>query len=115
MGILAATGLTFSGDAMELGVLAYVLPALQAQRWHISQAAADSVASATFVGMLVGAAPWGMFSDAYGRRTGWLVTTALTAGAGVVSAALPNPLELDAWIWVSSQIWACAGLLGPPW
>ena len=40
--------------------------------------------------MLVGAAPWGMFSDAYGRRTGWLVTTALTAGAGVVSAALPN-------------------------
>lgn len=87
--VLIATGLTWSGDAMELSVMAYVLPVLQ-HEWAVSQPAADSFASIIFVGMLVGAFGWGLLSDAYGRRVGWQASTALTAIAGVLSAAAPD-------------------------
>ena len=87
--ILIATGLTWSGDAIEMSVMAYVLPALK-DEWKIPQAAADSFASVLFFGMLLGALPWGLLSDSFGRRVGWLSTTALTAIAGMLSAASPE-------------------------
>ena len=86
---LCATGLTWSGDAMELAVLAYVLPRLR-DEFGLSQAVADGLASTVFAGMLVGSLAWGALSDAYGRRRGWLVTTALTALAGLASALTPD-------------------------
>lgn len=86
---LVAAGLTWSGDAMEMSVMAYVLPSLKAE-WQVSQAAADSLASVIFAGMLIGALGWGIFSDAYGRRFGWLLTAALTAVAGLLSALAPS-------------------------
>ena len=86
---LCATGLTWSGDAMELAVLAYVLPRLR-DEFGLSQAVADGLASTVFAGMLIGSLAWGAFSDAYGRRRGWLVTTALTALAGLASALTPD-------------------------
>ena len=58
------------GDAMELTVIAFVLPVL-AVEWNVPQATADSLASIMFVGMLVGALLWGIFTDHYGRRAGW--------------------------------------------
>ena len=84
-----ATGLTWSGDAMEMSVIAYVLPMLVAE-WDVSQPAADSFASIIFVGMLLGALGWGVLCDAFGRRVGWQLSTALTAVAGVLSAAAPS-------------------------
>ena len=87
--VLVATGLTWSGDAMEMSVMAYVLPALRCS-WGVSQFAADSFASVVFFGMLLGALGWGLLSDAVGRRIGWLSTTALTAVAGLLSAAAPD-------------------------
>ena len=87
--LIAAAGLTWSGDAMELSVMAYVLPVLR-DEWGISQPAADAFASILFAGMLAGALAWGLFSDAYGRRVGWQATTALTAVAGMLSAAAPE-------------------------
>ena len=86
---IVATGLTWSGDAMELSVMAYVLPVLQ-REWGVPQPAADSFASVVFVGMLVGALGWGIFSDAVGRRAGWQITTAVAAIAGVLSACAPD-------------------------
>ena len=50
--VLIATGLTWSGDAMELSAMAFVLPALK-DEFHVSQTAADSFASAIFFGMLL--------------------------------------------------------------
>ena len=87
--LLMAAGLTWTGDAMELSVMAFVIPALK-EEWSIPQAALDLFSSALFVGMLVGALAWGSFSDAFGRRAGWLVTTTLTAVAGLLSAVAPN-------------------------
>ena len=86
---LLAAGLTWSGDAMELSVVAYVLPVIK-DAWGISQAATDAFASVVFAGMLVGALGWGAFSDLFGRRVGWFATTALTACAGLASAAAPD-------------------------
>ena len=87
--MLLATGLTWSGDAMEMSVMAYVLPVLQ-KDWGVTQAAADAFASVIFAGMLCGGLGWGIFSDAVGRRTGWLTTTIFTALAGILSAMTPS-------------------------
>ena len=86
---LLAAGLTWSGDAMELGVLAYVLPVLK-REWAIAEATADALASVLFLGMLLGSLGWGIFTDLYGRRRGWLVTTLLTCTAGLASALVPE-------------------------
>ena len=64
--VLAATGLTWSGDACELTVMAFLIPSLKAE-WGIEQSQADSIASVVFVGMLVGSLAWGVFSDYYVR------------------------------------------------
>jgi putative MFS transporter len=87
--LICATGLTWMGDAMELTVIAFVLPVL-AVEWNVPQATADSLASIMFVGMLVGALLWGIFTDHYGRRAGWLITTSITAVGGVLSAGAPD-------------------------
>jgi hypothetical protein len=58
--------------------------------WNVPQATADSLASIMFVGMLVGALLWGIFTDHYGRRAGWLITTSITAVGGVLSAGAPD-------------------------
>ena len=88
-GALLATGLTWTGDAMELSVMAYVLPVLQ-QEWHLPEGAADSTASIVFAGMLLGSLGWGLAADRYGRKYTWIASTALTALAGVASAAVPE-------------------------
>ena len=102
--VLLATGLTWSGDAMELSVMAYVLPVLR-REWGVSQAAADSFASIIFAGMLLGALGWGLLSDAVGRRIGWQTTTLLTAVAGVLSAMAP-----DGSVGIFLALRACVGV-----
>ena len=87
--LICATGLTWMGDAMELTVIAFVLPVL-AVEWNVPQATADSLASIMFVGMLGGALLWGIFTDHYGRRAGWLITTSITAVGSVLSAGAPD-------------------------
>ena len=87
--VLLAAGLTWSGDAMEITALAFVLPVLQSE-WNISQAAADAFASVVFAGMLAGALAWGLLTDSLGRRTGWFASTALTAVAGALSSLVPD-------------------------
>lgn len=74
---------------MELTVIAFVLPVLS-KEWGVSQAAADALASIMFVGMLVGALAWGLFTDTFGRKAGWMATTSITAIAGALSAAAPD-------------------------
>ena len=87
--VLLATGLTWSGDAMELGVMAFLVPVLK-DEWDMPQAVADTIASMVFAGMLIGALGWGLLSDSHGRRFVWLITTALTAIGGIASAAVPD-------------------------
>ena len=87
--ILIATGLTWSGDAMELGVMAFLVPVLK-DEWGMPQAVADTIASMVFAGMLIGALGWGLLSDSHGRRFVWIITTALTAVGGIASAAVPD-------------------------
>ena len=91
--ILVATGLTWSGDASELGVMAYLVPFLK-DEWGMTQSAADAIASVVFAGMLVGALGWGLISDGLGRRFTWRLTTVLTAVGGVLSAAVPDQERL---------------------
>ena len=63
--LLAGLGWMF--DAMDIGLLSFVLVAL-ASEWGLSQAQVGAVISIGLFGMFVGAAASGVLADRYGRR-----------------------------------------------
>lgn len=58
--------------------------------WNLSSSAESWVASAVFLGMMLGSYTWGSLSDAYGRKVGFFAPACFTAVFGVVSAFSPN-------------------------
>ncbi|XP_044479943.1 organic cation/carnitine transporter 7 isoform X2 [Mangifera indica] len=64
-------------------------PAVQSL-WYLSPKQESLITSVVFAGMLVGAYSWGIMSDNYGRRKGFLVTAVVTSAAGFLSAFAPN-------------------------
>ncbi|GAB4842843.1 Organic cation/carnitine transporter 7, variant 2 [Ancistrocladus abbreviatus] len=87
--VLAYAGMGWVSEAMEMMLLSFVGPAVQAE-WNLSSNKESLITSAVFAGMLVGAYSWGIVSDNYGRRKGFLITAMITSGAGFLSALAPN-------------------------
>lgn len=52
------------------------------------------MATATFVGMLLGATFWGGLADRFGRRVGFQATVAVFTVFGTASAFAPDPVSL---------------------
>ncbi|SDF32625.1 MFS transporter [Sporolituus thermophilus] len=71
--LLVATGLGWMFDAMDTGLIAFVLPAL-AKAWGLSPAQMGYIGSAGLVGMAVGAVLSGFAADRYGRKKVFAVT-----------------------------------------
>ena len=69
--LLAGLGWMF--DAMDIGLLSFVLVAL-ASEWGLSQAQVGAVISIGLFGMFVGAAASGVLADRYGRRAVLMAT-----------------------------------------
>ncbi|KAF4404562.1 hypothetical protein G4B88_005948 [Cannabis sativa] len=91
--VLCYAGMAWISEAMEMMLLSFVGPALRSA-WGISSHQQSLITSVVFGGMLVGAYSWGIVSDKYGRRKGFLMTAMVTAGAGFMSALAPNYLTL---------------------
>ncbi|XP_072989680.1 organic cation/carnitine transporter 7-like [Typha latifolia] len=91
--VLVYSGMGWVSEAMEMMLLSFVGPAVHAE-WKLSSHEESLITSVVFVGMLVGAYSWGVVSDNYGRRTGFLFTALVTSGAGFLSAFSPNYLCL---------------------
>ncbi|XP_057968914.1 organic cation/carnitine transporter 7 isoform X2 [Malania oleifera] len=91
--VLAYAGMGWVSEAMEMMLLSFVGPAVQSE-WGLSSQEESLITSVVFVGMLIGAYSWGIVSDYYGRRRGFLITAMVTAGAGFLSAVAPNYITL---------------------
>ncbi|XP_010927138.1 organic cation/carnitine transporter 7 isoform X1 [Elaeis guineensis] len=106
--VLAYAGMGWVSEAMEMMLLSFVGPSVRME-WKLSSYEDSMITSAVFVGMLLGAYSWGIVSDNYGRRMGFLFTALLTSGAGFLSAFSPNYLCL-----VSLRFIVGMGLGGGP-
>ncbi|XP_043713994.1 organic cation/carnitine transporter 7 [Telopea speciosissima] len=91
--LLAYAGMGWVAEAMEMMLLSFVGPAVQA-KWGLSSQQESLITSIVFAGMLVGAYSWGIVSDNYGRRKGFVITAVVTFGAGFLSAFAPNYISL---------------------
>jgi putative MFS transporter len=65
--LLVITGLGWMFDAMDTGIIAFVLPAL-AKTWQLSAAQMGYIGSVGLMGMAVGAVLAGSFADRFGRK-----------------------------------------------
>ncbi|XP_042491234.1 organic cation/carnitine transporter 7-like [Macadamia integrifolia] len=65
--LLAYAGMGWVAEAMEMMILSFVGPTVQA-KWDLSSQQESLITSIVFAGMLVGAYSWGIVSDNYGRR-----------------------------------------------
>src|SRR4051812_27630173 len=87
--LLGVCGVTWAADAAEVFLIAFALTGFK-EEFGLSTAQAGLVVSSTFLGMLLGAWFWGTVSDRIGRRTGFQVTIAIFAVAGLASAFAPS-------------------------
>ncbi|WP_447949722.1 MFS transporter [Microbacterium aurum] len=92
--VLTGSGLGWALDAMDVGLVSFVLTALIAQ-WSLTGEQASWIASAGFVGMAVGASLGGLLADRFGRRSVFALTlliyglaTGASALAGGVAALI---------------------------
>lgn len=81
--ILVGSGLGWALDAMDVGLISFVIAALT-QHWHITKGESGLIASVGFIGMALGASLGGLLADRYGRRGVFALTLLLF---GVVSGA----------------------------
>lgn len=93
--LLGVCGVTWAADAAEIFLIAFALPGFR-EDFALSAAQSGLVVSATFLGMLLGAWFWGTLADRIGRRTGFQLTIAIFAIAGLASAFAPDAIWLAA-------------------
>ncbi|MBP2664331.1 MAG: naiP, partial [Firmicutes bacterium] len=71
--LLALTGLGWMFDAMDTGIIAFVLPVL-AKEWSLTGAQMGFIGSIGLLGMAIGAVLGGLAADRYGRKAVFTVT-----------------------------------------
>lgn len=65
--LLAYAGMGWIAEAMEMMLLSFIGPAVQAE-WGLSPNKESMITSVVFAGMLIGSYSWGIVSDKFGRR-----------------------------------------------
>lgn len=84
--LLVGSGVGWALDAMDVGLISYVMTALAAQ-WGLSNSRLSWIGSIGFVGMMIGASVGGLLADRLGRRTVFALTL-LVYGVATGAAAL---------------------------
>lgn len=84
--VLTGSGLGWALDAMDVGLISFILAALT-QQWDISKAESGWIASVGFIGMALGASLGGLLADRFGRRQVFAITL-LIYGAATGASAL---------------------------
>ena len=65
--VLTGSGIGWALDAMDVGLISFVIAALAVQ-WSLEPGQTAWIASIGFVGMAVGASVGGLLADRFGRR-----------------------------------------------
>jgi MFS transporter, putative metabolite:H+ symporter len=84
--LLAGSGVGWALDAMDVGLISFVMTALAVQ-WGLDDTALSWIASIGFVGMALGASLGGLLADRIGRRSVFALTL-LVYGVATGAAAL---------------------------
>lgn len=94
--LLVGSGVGWALDAMDVGLISFVMAALAAQ-WHLGQTELSWLASIGFVGMALGASLGGLLADKIGRRSVFAATLliyGLATGASALAGGLAVLLVL---------------------
>lgn len=91
--VFAYAGLAVFAEAMEIMILSFIGPAVKSE-WGVSPSAESLLSTVVFAGNLVGVYLWGLLSDNYGRKKGFLGIAMITSGIGLLSAFSPNYISL---------------------
>lgn len=83
--VLSGSGIGWALDAMDVGLISFILAALT-QQWGLSKSDAGWIASIGFLGMAVGATLGGLLADRLGRRQVFALTLLLYGAATGASA-----------------------------
>ncbi|MET1042953.1 MAG: MFS transporter [Microbacteriaceae bacterium] len=83
--LLVGSGLGWALDAMDVGLLSYVLVAL-ASTWEVTPAEQSWLATISAIGMAIGASVGGLLADKFGRRQVFAVTLLIFGIATGLSA-----------------------------
>lgn len=84
--VLTGSGLGWALDAMDVGLISFVIAALAVQ-WQLQPSETAWIASIGFVGMAIGASVGGLLADRFGRRSVFAVTL-LVYGLATGASAL---------------------------
>ncbi|NLP85358.1 MFS transporter [Microbacterium sp. CFH 90308] len=90
--VLTGSGIGWALDAMDVGLISFVIAALAAQ-WSLAPAETAWIASIGFIGMAVGASLGGLLADRFGRRQIFAVTL-VVYGIATGASALVGGLAL---------------------
>jgi putative MFS transporter len=88
--VLTGSGLGWALDAMDVGLISFVIAALAVQ-WNLEPGQTAWIASIGFVGMAIGATVGGLLADRFGRRQVFAVTL-LVYGVATGASALVGGL-----------------------
>ena len=94
--VLTGSGLGWALDAMDVGLISFVIAALAAQ-WSLQPYETAWIASIGFVGMAIGASVGGLLADRFGRRSIFAITLlvyGLATGASALVGGLAALLVL---------------------
>ncbi|MFC7678466.1 MFS transporter [Paenibacillus sp. GCM10028914] len=83
--LLFSAGLSWMFDAMDVGIISFVVAALKSE-WSLSSQQVGWLTSTTSIGMVFGAALAGFFADKYGRKNILLWTLLIFSAASGLSA-----------------------------
>ncbi|MNI18876.1 putative niacin/nicotinamide transporter NaiP [compost metagenome] len=83
--LLFSAGLSWLFDAMEVGMISFIVTAL-AVEWHLGAQQVGLVMAINSIGMAVGAALSGLLADRYGRRVILIWTLLIFSIASGLSA-----------------------------
>lgn len=90
--VLTGSGIGWALDAMDVGLISFILAALTVQ-WDLSRTEASWIASIGFIGMALGASLGGLLADRFGRRNVFAVTL-LIYGVATGASALVGGLAV---------------------
>lgn len=90
--VLTGSGLGWALDAMDVGLISFVIAALAVQ-WQLAPTETAWIASMGFVGMAVGATLGGLLADRFGRRQVFAVTL-VVYGLATGASALVGGIAL---------------------
>ncbi len=88
--ILAGSGIGWALDAMDVGLISFIITAL-VKEWGLEPGQASWIASVGFIGMAIGAGLGGLLADRWGRRQVFALTL-LVYGIATGASALVSGL-----------------------